>query len=51
MDGCSLGTHVLAITTMLTHTGVTCTQEQLERSLHCAAGVLLQMAPRLEEVH
>ena len=50
LDGSSLSTHLSLLVGVFALQGVGCTQQDLERSAHCVAEVLLQMVPRLVEV-
>ena len=50
LDGCDLGDHMEVVHRLHALTGFTCTDEELQRTVRCAAEVLLQTAPRLLEV-
>ena len=49
-DGGDIATHMETVNRVLNVPGISYTAEQLELSVHCAAEVLLQLAPQVEEV-
>ena len=49
-DGGDIATHMETVNTVLEVPGISFTEEQLELSVRCAAEVLLQLAPQVEEV-
>ena len=50
LDGSRLSTHLSLLVGVFALQGAGGTQQDLERSAHCVAEVLLQMVPRLVEV-